>query len=242
MNSEKVRLQKAMSDAGVASRRKSEQMIADGEVTVNGKVVREMGVKVDGRDQIEVNGMPLRSEKKRYILMYKPRGVISAVKDDKKRKVITDLLEEDVEERVYPIGRLDYDTSGLILLTNDGAFANQLMHPRYHVEKTYVAKIDGVLTTEEIRKIEKGIQFKEYKSAPAKLKVMSKDTKKNTSLVRLTIHEGHNHQVKNMFQAVKHPVTKLSRERYGFLTLDGLVSGKYRNLTRQEVALLKEQK
>ena len=141
MNSEKVRLQKAMSDAGVASRRKSEQMIADGEVTVNGKVVREMGVKVDGRDQIEVNGMPLRSEKKRYILMYKPRGVISAVKDDKKRKVITDLLEEDVEERVYPIGRLDYDTSGLILFTNDGAFANQLMHPRYHVEKTYVAKI-----------------------------------------------------------------------------------------------------
>ncbi|WP_125767901.1 pseudouridine synthase [Companilactobacillus furfuricola] len=239
-NSNKVRLQKAMSDAGVASRRKSEQMIADGEVSVNGKIVTEMGVKVDHSDKIEVNGVPLRSEKKRYILMYKPRGVISAVKDDKGRKVITDFLKEDVEERVYPIGRLDYDTSGLILLTNDGEFANQLMHPRYHVDKTYFAKIEGVLTTEEIKKLESGIKFKDYKSAPAKAKVLSKDAKKNTSLVRLTIHEGHNHQVKNMFQAVGHAVTKLSREKYGFLTLDGLVSGKYRNLTRQEVALLKE--
>lgn len=241
MSAEKVRLQKAMADAGVASRRKSEAMISDGEVTVNGKVVREMGVKVDSSDKIEVNGMPLKTEKKRYILMYKPRGVISAVKDDKDRKVITDLLE-DVDERVYPIGRLDYDTSGLILLTNDGEFANQLMHPRYKVDKTYVAKIEGILTTEEIRTIEKGIKFKEYTSAPAKLKVMSKDVKKNFSIVKLTIHEGHNHQVKNMFEFVKHPVTKLARESYGFLTLEGLVSGKYRNLTRQEVALLKERK
>lgn len=242
MNSKKVRLQKAMSDAGVASRRKSEQMIADGEVSVNGKIVTEMGVKVDHHDKVEVNGVPLKHEKKRYILMYKPRGVISAVKDDKGRKVITDLLEDDVQERVYPIGRLDYDTSGLILLTNDGEFANQLMHPRYHVDKTYIAKIEGFLTTEEIKKLESGIKFKDYKSAPSKVKVMSKDTKKNTSLVRLTIHEGHNHQVKNMFEYVKHPVTKLSRERYGFLTLDGLVSGKYRNLSRQEVAMLKERK
>ncbi|WP_300562443.1 pseudouridine synthase [Companilactobacillus sp.] len=242
MSGDKVRLQKAMSDAGIASRRKSEQMIADGEVSVNGKIVREMGVKVDNHDKIEVNGVPLRSEKKRYILMYKPRGVISAVKDDKDRKVITDFLKEDVPERVYPIGRLDYDTSGLILLTNDGEFANQLMHPRYHVDKTYVAKIEGQLTTEEIKQLEGGIKFKDYTSAPAKVRVLSKDTKKNSSLVRLTIHEGHNHQVKNMFEHVKHPVEKLSRERYDFLTLDGLVSGKYRNLTRQEVALLKERK
>ncbi|AKP66521.1 pseudouridine synthase [Companilactobacillus ginsenosidimutans] len=242
MNTEKVRLQKAMSDAGVASRRKSEQMIADGEVVVNGKVVREMGVKVDSHDKIEVNGVPIRSEKKRYILMYKPRGVISAVKDDKDRKVITDLLKEDVPERVYPIGRLDYDTSGIILLTNDGDFANKLMHPKYHVDKVYVAKVQGFLSTEEIKKVEAGIKFKDYTSAPAKLRVMSKDTKKNTSIVRLTIHEGHNHQVKNMFQAVGHPVSKLAREQYGFLNLEGLVSGRYRNLTRQEVALLKERK
>jgi len=141
---EKVRLQKFMADAGVASRRKSEELIAKGHVRVNNKVVTEMGVKVDHHDKVEVDGMPLETEKKRYILMYKPRGVISAVKDNKDRKVVTDLLKEDVEERVYPIGRLDYDTSGLLLLTNDGEFANHLMHPRYHVDKTYVAKIEGI--------------------------------------------------------------------------------------------------
>lgn len=237
---EKVRLQKFMADAGVASRRKSEEMISQGRVKVNGTVVREMGVKVDHSDKVEVDGMPLETEKKRYILMYKPRGVISAVTDNKGRKVVTDLLE-DVEERVYPIGRLDYDTSGLLLLTNDGEFANHLMHPRYHVDKTYVAKIEGILETEEIKKLERGIKFKDYTSARAKVHVKSKDKKKNSSIVRITIHEGHNHQVKNMFDAVGHHVEKLSRESYGFLTLDGLVSGKYRDLTRQEVAELKSE-
>lgn len=236
---EKVRLQKYMADAGVASRRKSEELIAKGHVKVNAKVVTEMGVKVDHSDKIEVDGMPLEAEKKRYILMYKPRGVISAVTDDKGRKVVTDLLE-DVQERVYPIGRLDYDTSGLLLLTNDGEFANHLMHPRYHVDKAYVAKIEGILTTEEIRKLEQGIKLKGYTSARAKVTVMSKDKKKHSSIVRIVIHEGHNHQVKNMFEAVGHKVEKLSRERYDFLTLEGLVSGKYRDLSRQEVAELKK--
>jgi pseudouridine synthase len=239
---DKIRLQKAMADAGVASRRKSEELIANGHVKVNGKTVTEMGIKVDKHDKVEVDGMPLQHEKKRYILMYKPRGVISAVKDDKDRKVITDLLEEDVDERVYPIGRLDYDTSGLILLTNDGDFANKLMHPRYHVEKTYVAKVNGFLETESIKKLEHGIKLKNFTTAPAKVRVLSKDKKRNTSIVRIVIHEGHNHQVKNMFEAVGHPVSKLSREGYGFLTLDGLVSGKYRDLTRLEVAKLKENK
>ncbi|APX72921.1 rRNA pseudouridine synthase [Companilactobacillus allii] len=238
---EKIRLQKFMADAGVASRRKSEQMISEGHVVVNGKTVREMGIKVDHSDKIEVDGMPLHSEKKRYILMYKPRGVISAVKDDKNRKVVTDLLE-DVDERVYPIGRLDYDTSGLLLLTNDGDFANLLMHPRYHVEKTYIAKVQGFLTVEEIKKLENGLKLKDYTTSRAKVHIMSKDTKKNTSLVKMVIHEGHNHQVKNMFAAVGHPVEKLAREKYGFLTLDGLVSGKYRNLTRLEVAQLKDRR
>ena len=238
---EKVRLQKFMADAGVASRRKSEELIAKGHVKVNDKVVTEMGVKVDHHDKVEVDGMPLETEKKRYILMYKPRGVISAVKDDKGRKVVTDLLEEDVDERVYPIGRLDYDTSGLLLLTNDGEFANHLMHPRYHVDKTYVAKIEGILTLEEIKKLENGIKFKDYTSAHAKVTVKSKDKKKNSSIVKIVIHEGHNHQVKNMFDAVGHHVEKLAREKYGFLTLDGLVSGKYRDLTRQEVAQLKSE-
>lgn len=237
---EKVRLQKYMADAGVASRRKSEELIAKGHVKVNGKLITEMGVKVDNHDRIEVDGVPMEEEKKRYILMYKPRGVISAVSDDKDRKVVTDLLEDDVRERVYPIGRLDYDTSGLLLLTNDGDFANHLMHPRYHVDKTYIAKVEGILTTEEIRKLENGIKLKGYTTAKAKVRVMSKDKKKNSSIVRMVIHEGHNHQVKNMFDAVGHKVEKLSRESYDFLTLDGLVSGQYRDLTRLEVAILKK--
>lgn len=237
---EKVRLQKYMADAGVASRRKSEELIAKGHVKVNGKLITEMGVKVDNHDRIEVDGVPMEEEKKRYILMYKPRGVISAVSDDKDRKVVTDLLEDDVRERVYPIGRLDYDTSGLLLLTNDGEFANHLMHPRYHVDKTYIAKVEGILTTEEIRKLENGIKLKGYTTAKAKVRIMSKDKKKNSSIVRMVIHEGHNHQVKNMFDAVGHKVEKLSRESYDFLTLDGLVSGQYRDLTRLEVATLKK--
>jgi len=175
---EKMRLQKAMAEAGVASRRKSEELIAGGHVLVNGKVVKEMGVKVDHRDKIEVDGVPIHDEKKRYILMYKPRGVISAVKDDKDRKVITDLLEDDFRERVYPVGRLDYDTSGLILLTNDGDFANRLMHPKYHVEKTYIAKIQGTLAVEDIKRLEHGMKLKDYKTSPAKVTVMSNDTKK----------------------------------------------------------------
>ena len=169
---EKVRLQKYMADAGVASRRKSEELIAKGHVKVNGKLITEMGVKVDNHDRIEVDGVPMEEEKKRYILMYKPRGVISAVSDDKDRKVVTDLLEDDVRERVYPIGRLDYDTSGLLLLTNDGEFANHLMHPRYHVDKTYIAKVEGILTTEEIRKLENGIKLKGYTTAKAKVRIM----------------------------------------------------------------------
>ena len=237
---EKVRLQKYMADAGVASRRKSEELIAKGHVKVNGKLITEMGVKVDNHDRIEVDGVPMEEEKKRYILMYKHRGVISAVSDDKDRKVVTDLLEDDVRERVYPIGRLDYDTSGLLLLTNDGDFANHLMHPRYHVDKTYIAKVEGILTTEEIRKLENGIKLKGYTTAKAKVRVMSKDKKKNSTIVRMVIHEGHNHQVKNMFDAVGHKVEKLSRESYDFLTLDGLVSGQYRDLTRLEVATLKK--
>ncbi|WP_129044894.1 pseudouridine synthase [Companilactobacillus metriopterae] len=238
---EKIRLQKAMADAGVASRRKSEELIANGHVTVNGKTVREMGIKVDSSDNIEVDGMPLQGEKKRYILMYKPRGVISAAKDDKNRKVVTDLLDDEkISERLYPIGRLDYDTSGLLLLTNDGDFANKLMHPKYRIDKTYLAKIEGSLEVEAIKKLQSGIRIKGFKAAPAKVKVVSHDKKKNTSIVRITIHEGKNHQVKNMFKEVGHPVVKLSREKYAFLTLDGLVSGKYRELTRQEVAMLKD--
>lgn len=146
------RLQKVIAHAGIASRRKAEELIKEGKVTVNGKTVRELGVKVSSSDRIEVNGVQLESEEPVYFLLYKPRGVISAVKDDKGRKVVTDFFTE-VEERIYPIGRLDYDTSGLLLLTNDGDFANKLMHPKYEINKTYVAKLKGIPLKENLKNL-----------------------------------------------------------------------------------------
>lgn len=239
---EKQRLQKVMANAGIASRRKSEEMIKAGEVEVNGIVITELGHKVSLSDHIRVNNKGIRQEQKRYILFYKPRGVISSVSDEKGRKVVTDYIK-DIDERVYPVGRLDYDTSGLILLTNDGDFANKLMHPKYKVDKTYIAKLNNIPNVEALRKLEKGgIKIDKYKTAPAKVKILSTDRVKNKSIVRITIHEGHNHQVKDMFEKVGSLVDKLSRERYGFLTLDGLSSGEYRDLGETEVNLLLKNK
>ena len=232
------RLQKVIAHAGITSRRKAEQLILDGRVTVNGKVVKELGVKVTSNDKIEVEGIPLEREKPVYFAMYKPRGVISSVSDDKGRKVVTDFLPE-IEERIYPIGRLDYDTSGILLLTNDGDFANALMHPKYEVDKQYIAKVKGILTKEAIRSLERGVMLEDGKTSPAKVKMISIDKKKNTSIYEIVIHEGRNRQVRRMFEAVGHPVLKLRRERYGFLTLQGLQPGEARELTPHEVKQLR---
>ena len=232
------RLQKVIAHAGITSRRKAEQLILDGRVTVNGKVVKELGVKVTSNDKIEVEGIPLEREKPVYFAMYKPRGVISSVSDDKGRKVVTDFLPE-IEERIYPIGRLDYDTSGLLLLTNDGDFANALMHPKYEVDKQYIAKVKGILTKEAIRSLERGVMLEDGKTSPARVKMMSVDKKKNTSIYEIVIHEGRNRQVRRMFEAVGHPVLKLRREKYGFLTLQGLQPGDARELTPHEVKQLR---
>jgi 23S rRNA pseudouridine2605 synthase len=228
------RLQKLMAQAGVASRRKSEELIQAGKVKVNGKVVKELGVKVSSSDKIEVNEIQIEREEPVYFLLYKPRGVISSVNDDKGRKVVTDFFQA-YKERVYPVGRLDYDTSGLILLTNDGEFANLLMHPSREIEKVYVAKIKGIPTKENLKKLEKGIRLEDGKTAPAKVKMLSFDKKKQTTIVELTIHEGRNRQVRRMFEAIGHEVVKLKRERYGMLTLDGLKAGEARELTPHEV-------
>lgn len=235
-----VRLQKAMADAGVASRRASEKLILEGHVKVNGRVVKELGTKVSNDDAIEVDGSLLERESKVYFLFYKPCGVISAAKDDKGRKVVTDYFK-DIARRVYPIGRLDYDTSGIILVTNDGQLANLLMHPRYKVNKTYVAKVEGLVQNDDLKHLRKGVKMKDgHFSARAKAQIISSDRAKNSSIVSLTIHEGRNHQVKNMFEAIGHPVKKLKRESYDFLTLDGLVSGQFRELSRDEVKMLYE--
>jgi len=232
------RLQKVIAHAGITSRRKAEQMILEGKVKVNGKVVKELGVKVSDQDRIEVEGIPLEREEPVYLLLYKPTGVISAAKDDKGRKVVTDFFPY-IKQRIYPIGRLDYDTSGLLLLTNDGDFANSLMHPRYEVEKTYVAKLKGIPPRDKIKQLEKGIHLEDGKTAPAVIKVLSIDKKKQTSIVEITIHEGRNRQVRRMFEAIGYQVQKLKRERYAFLDLKGLATGDSRELTPHEVKQLR---
>lgn len=232
------RLQKVIAHAGVASRRKAEEFILEGRVTVNGKVVKELGVKVGPSDKIEVNGIPLEREEPVYYLLYKPRGVISSVKDEKGRKVVTDYFQH-IEQRIYPVGRLDYDTSGALLLTNDGEFANLLMHPSSEVDKVYVAKIKGIPPKEKLRALEKGVRLEDGKTAPAKVKVLSADKKKQTAIVELTIHEGRNRQVRRMFEAIGHPVLKLKREQYGSLTLHGLKAGDVKELTPHEVKQLR---
>ncbi|WP_028273074.1 pseudouridine synthase [Atopococcus tabaci] len=228
------RLQKVMAHAGVASRRKSEQLIAEGRVTVNGEIVTDMGTKVSRQDTIAVDGIVVEREHPVYFLLNKPRGVISSVSDEKGRKTVVDLLPE-IPQRIYPIGRLDYDTTGALILTNDGEFANLLMHPRFEIDKTYVAKVKGILNKQTLRQLEKGVVIDGKRTAPAKGRILSQDYKKETTMVELTIHEGRNQQVKKMFEAVKHPVMKLKRETYGSLTLGGLQSGEWRELKPFEV-------
>ncbi|KRM77166.1 pseudouridine synthase [Secundilactobacillus collinoides] len=234
------RLQKVLAHAGVASRRGSEALITSGRVKVNGAVVTELGVKVAKHDHIEVDGEPVEIEMPVYLLLYKPRQVVSTVHDDKKRKTVIDLLDSKISERVYPVGRLDYDTTGLLLLTNDGTLANELTHPKYEVDKKYVAKVQGIPTNDELKQLRKGVKIDGRMTAPAKSKLMSSDDKKKTAIVALTIHEGQNHQVKKMFQAVGHSVMKLKRETYAFLDLQGMQPGDYRHLTPEEVKELKK--
>ncbi|RSL34637.1 rRNA pseudouridine synthase [Salibacterium salarium] len=233
------RLQKVIANAGITSRRKAENFIEDGRVKVNGKVVRELGTKVSHRDAVQVDDILIDKEEPVYYLLYKPKQVISAVSDDKNRKVVTDYFE-DVNARIFPIGRLDYDTSGLLLLTNDGEFANMMMHPKNKIYKTYIAKVEGKPTKEEIESLKRGIELEGLKTAPAKARVKSTTKKTNSSIIEISIHEGRNHQVRKMFEAIGHPVIKLKREKYDQLTLGNLKPGEKRELKPIEVKKLKE--
>lgn len=232
------RLQKVIAHAGIASRRKAEELIEQGRVTVNGKLVTELGVKVSSRDKVEVDGLPIYREEPVYYLFYKPKNTLSAVSDEFDRTVVNDYFP-NVKERIYPIGRLDFDTTGLLLMTNDGEFANLLMHPRYHVEKTYVAKVNAIPTRENLLKLERGVIIDGKKTSKAKARLISQNTKKNSAVVELTIHEGWNHQVKKMFESINCPVIKLKREKFAFLTLDNLQPGMSRPLKTFEVDKLK---
>lgn len=231
------RLQKIIAHAGVTSRRKAEELIEQGRVKVNGKVVRELGVKASPKDTVEVDGVPLDKEEPVYFLFYKPRQVISAVQDDVGRKVVTDFFGE-VEQRIFPVGRLDYDTSGLLLLTNDGDFANKMMHPKNKINKLYIAKVEGKPGKEELNTLRRGLILDGKKTAPAKARIKSASFKTNSSIVELVIHEGRNQQVRRMFEAIGHPVVKLKRERYGFLELGQLKPGEWRPLKPIEVKRL----
>lgn len=231
------RLQKVIANSGFTSRRKAEELIKEGKVKVNGKVIKELGTKVSYDDSIIIDGVLLKKEEnKEYYLLNKPRGVISSVSDDKNRKTVVDLIE--TETRIYPIGRLDYDTTGLILLTNDGKLTNILSHPNSNIEKTYIAKIEGILSKENIDALKKGIIIDGRKCKPVRFKVRKKDLEKNISMVEITIVEGRNHIVKKLFHELKHEVIKLKRESYAFLTLDNLKSGEYRMLSIKEVKRL----
>lgn len=229
------RLQKIIANNGYTSRRKAEELIKMGKVKVNGKVILELGTKVNKEDTIEIEGNVLKiNEKKVYYLLNKPRGVISSVTDPENRKTVVSLI--DTDERIYPIGRLDYDTTGLILLTNDGELANLLMHPKNEVEKKYIAKIEGVLSPSEFYGLKKGILIEGRKVIPTHLKV--KKEIENSSIVEICILEGRNHIVKKIFESLGHPVEKLKRESYAFLTLGNLKSGEYRELSLKEVKKL----
>lgn len=231
-----IRLQKAIADSGYCSRRKAEEYISKGKVFVNGNKITELGTKVSEHDEIIVDGNSLASEEKEYHVLYKPRGVISSTKDDKERKTVIDFFPSN--KRLYPIGRLDYDTTGIILITNDGDFANLMMHPKNNIQKTYIAKLKGIIDGYSIKKIKSGIIIDNVKCIPDRIKLKSIDKKSNTCIVEIVIHEGKNHEIKKIFESVGYEVLKLKRESFGFITLDGLVSGKSRRLTSKEVKQL----
>ena len=231
------RLQKVIASYGYTSRRKAEDLIKHGKVLVNGKVITELGTKVETNDIISIDGVIINKDvKHEYYLLNKPRQVISSAYDKEGRITVTDLI--NTEARIYPVGRLDYDTTGLIILTNDGDFANYLMHPSFEVEKTYIAKINKILDKDDINKLKKGIIIDNRKVVIKRFKIRKKDNVKNTSMIELTIIEGRNHIIKRIFESMHIDVIKLSRIGYAFLTLDNLKSGEYRELTIKEIKKL----
>ena len=229
------RLQKLIARAGICSRREAEKIISAGRVTVDGKIITEPGTKADpSKNKIRVDGKLLNfGAEKIYLLLNKPRGYVSTVKDERGRKTVLELLGENFSERVYPVGRLDLNSEGLLILTNDGDLTNALIHPRFEIKKTYRAKISGEVTEEKLDKLRAGIELEDGLTAPAEIYLLEKN------LVEVTIHEGRNRQVRRMFAAIGCDVKRLRRIKFAGLTLDGLKVGQFRELTASEVARLK---
>jgi len=229
-----VRLQKYLANCGIASRRKAEEIITQGRITVDGQVVTAMGVQIDpSRQEIRLDGKPVTPrEALLYVLLNKPPGYVTTLSDPQGRPIVTSLLY-GIKTRLFPVGRLDLDTEGALILTNDGEMAQKILHPSYEITKTYEAQVLGQPSSGKIRQLEQGILLEGKKTAPAKLLIIAKGH--TTTSIRITIHEGRKRQVKKMFQAMGHPVFHLKRIAYGNLFLDGLLPGKYRFLTPEDL-------
>ncbi len=231
------RLQKVIANSGFCSRRKAEEYIKQGKVYVNNQKVSEMGRKVSYEDEIKVDGVNITAkEEKEYYLLYKPEKTISSVKDERNRQTVLDLIP--TQARIYPVGRLDYNTTGLLLLTNDGELTNILTHPSHQVEKIYLAKVEGIITPAEFMHLKKGITIENRKVIPTYVKIKKTNKENNTTSLLIGIVEGRNHIVKKMMQKLNHPVIKLKRETYAFLNLEGLRPGEARKLSIKEVKKL----
>ena len=232
-----MRLQKFLAQAGVASRRKAEEYITAGRIEVNGKVVRELGTSVAENDKVRVDGKPVKlAQEFTYLVLNKPAGVMTTMRDPQGRRTIVQLLPKGTP-RIVPVGRLDYDTSGILLLTNDGDLAFVLTHPRFGVEKTYRAIVRGRLTQSNVAKLQEGVRLEEFRASKAILRVIA--TRADTSVIDLTIHEGKYRQVRRMFEVLEHPVIALERLRFGPVSLGDLEPGKTRPLTSRELAALR---
>ena len=238
MADDKIRLQKWLADGGIASRRKAEELILAGKVTLNGQVATLGDKGNPAKDKLAVDGRPVKIiTQKVYIALHKPKDVVTTVTDTHNRPTVMDYVPQNT--RLYPIGRLDADTTGLILLTNDGDFAQTLMHPKFEAKKTYVAIVKGVPGSDAVAQLRKGIVLEGKRTAPANVKVeeliQPKGTKEKNARVRITIHEGRHRQVRNMWEAVGHPVLELKRVSIGGINLDTLPVGKWRKLTPAEI-------
>ncbi len=233
-----VRLQKYIAMCGKASRRGAEQMITDGRVRVNGERVVQLGTKVEiGADTVAVDGVELTAVKKKYyIMLNKPAGYLSTVSDDFDRPTVIDLLSEEIKTRIFPVGRLDYETEGLLLMTNDGDFAYRVTHPKFELGKTYVATVGAGLTIAGLNKLRRGVRLEEFKTSPAEVELLNSDA--NKAVVKITIHEGKNRQVRRMFEAIGCRVLDLKRISIGRVELGNLPEGRWRYLTSHEISYL----
>lgn len=241
MTNRQQRLQKILAQAGYGSRRACEQLILQGRVCVNGQVVTQLGAQANPwTDVIEVDGKRVKlPEKYTYVLLHKPAGVVTTRRDAHAPRTVIDLLQ-GVIAPVFPVGRLDADTTGALLLTDDGELAYRLTHPRYGVTKTYLVEVRGEVGVEAVRRLREGVQLEDGLTAPAQVQKVRYIADRKTTLLRLTIHEGRKRQVKRMCQAVGHPVVRLHRERFGPLTLRSLPAGAWRHLTDEEVSALRQ--